>query len=470
MLVTILTSIAGVVAIVLIALGTMQNGLHILQLLLAARALRDEPPEPQSDLIWLHTSAHAPPISILAPAYNEAATVVESIRSLLSQRYPIFEIIVINDGSSDQTFEILKSAFQLRPSNRTCQNVLNHGLIRGVYVSTLHPNLHVIDKVNGGKADALNAGINYSHSAVFCSMDADSILEPDALLRAVQPFIADPERVIATGGTVRIANGCRIRGGRIAGYRLPRNPWALLQTVEYMRAFLMARLAWSRLESLTIISGAFGLFRRDAVVEAGGYTLGLVGEDMELVVRLHRFSRDRGRDYRIAFVPEPVCWTEAPETLQALSRQRRRWQRGSLETFAIHKSMLFNPKYGRVGAIGLGGILLVDVLGPLAEVAGYALIPALYLLGFLSIDYLLAFLAVSFVFGIAISVGSLVLEEQQLRRVTHTRDLALLTVAAILENFGYRQLNSIWRLAGWWEWKRGGRTWGEMHRKGFSAI
>jgi cellulose synthase/poly-beta-1,6-N-acetylglucosamine synthase-like glycosyltransferase len=251
---------------------------------------------------------------------------------------------------------------------------------------------------------------------------------------------------------------------------LPDNPLALLQTVEYMRAFLMARLAWSRLETLTIISGAFGLFRRDAVVEAGGYTRGLVGEDMELVVRLHRFSRDAGRDYRIAFVPEPVCWTEAPETLQALSRQRRRWQRGSLETFAIHKAMLCNPRYGRVGTVGLGGMLLIDVLGPLAEIAGYALIPGFYLLGVLSIDYLLAFLAVSFVFGVAISVGSLVLEEQQLRRATHARDLAILTAAAVLENFGYRQLNSVWRLIGWWEWMRGGHAWGEMRRKGFSSA
>ena len=212
------------------------------------------------------------------------------------------------------------------------------------------------------------------------------------------------------------------------------------------------------------------MFKRNAVLEAGGYTRGLVGEDMEMVVRLHRYHREQKRDYRIAFVPEPVCWTEAPETLQALSRQRRRWQRGSLETFAMHRAMLFNPRFGRVGVLGLGGMLLVDVLGPMAEIAGYLLIPLFYLLGALSTDFLLAFLAVGFVFGIAISVGSLVLEEQQLRRATRTRDLLILTCAAILENFGYRQLNSIWRLVGSWDWARGDQGWGEMRRKGFART
>ena len=465
-----LSEIAKIVAFALIAVSAMQNALQVLQLLLAARALHDDPPELQSDLIWQRSADDAPQISILAPAYNEAETIVDSVRSLLSQRYPAFEIIVINDGSTDRTLDALKRAFSLEPVHRDCEHALEHALVRSTFATRLHPNLLVIDKQNGGKADALNAGLNHACNAIFCSMDADSILEPDALLRAVQPFVADPERVIAAGGTVRIANGCRVRGGRVTEYRLPRNPLALLQTIEYMRAFLMARLAWSRVDALTIISGAFGLFKRNAVLEAGGYTRGLVGEDMEMVVRLHRYHREQKRDYRIAFVPEPVCWTEAPETLQALSRQRRRWQRGSLETFAMHRAMLFNPRFGRVGVLGLGGMLLVDVLGPMAEIAGYLLIPLFYLLGALSTDFLLAFLAVGFVFGIAISVGSLVLEEQQLRRATRTRDLLILTCAAILENFGYRQLNSIWRLVGSWDWARGGQGWGEMRRKGFART
>ncbi len=461
---------ATAVASALLVVGAMQCALHIVQLLLAARALREAPPEPQSDLIWRRSADEAPPISILAPAYNEAETIVDSVRSLLSQRYPAFDVIVINDGSSDATLKELTRAFALEPSRRESEGILGHAPVRSAYGSAQHPNLLVIDKENGGKADALNSGLNYTRNAIFCSVDADSMLEPDALLRVVQPFVADPERVVAAGGTVRIANGCRVRCGRVAEYRLPRNPLALMQTIEYMRAFLMARLAWSRVDALTIISGAFGLFRRSAVIDAGGYTRGLVGEDMELVVRLHRFHREQGRDYRVAFVPEPVCWTEAPESLQALSRQRRRWQRGSLETFAAHRAMLFNPRYGRVGVLGLGGMLLVDVLGPAAEVVGYLLVPLLCFVGALSIDFLLAFLAVSFVFGVAISVGSLVLEEQQLRRANRTKDLLTLTCAAVLENFGYRQLNSVWRLIGCWEWARGGRGWGEMQRKGFARA
>lgn len=459
---------AGILVISLITIGAAQNLLHVLQLVLAARALKDAPPEPTSGPLWRRSAELVPPISILAPAYNEAETIVESVRSLLAQQYPQFEIIVINDGSTDATLKELQAAFKLAPTQRDCEGALSYAKVRGVFAAEMHPNLLVIDKLNGGKADALNAGLDHARHPIFCSMDADSILEPDALFRAVQPFVADPERVVASGGTVRIVNGCAVRGGRVGEYRIPANPLALLQTVEYMRAFLMARLAWSRIGALTIISGAFGLFRRSVVVEFGGYAHGLVGEDMELVVRLHRLHRERKRDYRIAFVPEPVCWTEAPETIRALSRQRRRWQRGSLETFALHRKMLLNPRYGRVGVLGFASILLIDVLGPIAEIAGYLLVPAFWLLGILSVEYLLAFLAVSFVFGIAISVGSLVLEEQQLQRVTRTSELIALTIAAVLENFGYRQLNSIWRVLGCWDWMSGARAWGEMKRKGFS--
>jgi cellulose synthase/poly-beta-1,6-N-acetylglucosamine synthase-like glycosyltransferase len=293
------------------------------------------------------------------------------------------------------------------------------------------------------------------------------VLEPDALIRAVQPFVEDPQQVVAAGGTVRIANGCLIRDGRVAKVGVPRNFWARLQTIEYLRAFLLARLAWSRIGALTIVSGAFGLFRRSVLIELGGYAHNTVGEDIELVVRLHRHFRERGRPYRIAFVPEPVCWTEAPETLRALSRQRSRWQRGALETFFKHKVMLVNPRYGRAGALGLGQILLFDVIGPIAELLGYVLLPLMWLLGILSIDYLFAFLAVTFALGVTVSVGALAVEEMELRRFPKAKDLLDLGLAALIENFGYRQLNSLWRLQGLWQWLRGVRAWGEMSRRGF---
>ncbi|HVN00744.1 MAG TPA: glycosyltransferase family 2 protein [Caulobacteraceae bacterium] len=463
--------VATIFAVFVILCGLAQNLVHLGQLVVAGAAMVRTPPEADSGSFWQRYAKAAPPIALLAPAYNEALTVAESVRSLLSIRYPEFEIIVINDGSTDETLQILIDTFSLELTrSRDYELVVSHRPIRGLYASKLHPRLLVIDKENGGKADALNAGLNLATAPVVCSMDADSLLEPDSLLRAVQPFLEDPQRVIAVGGTIRVANGCTIADGRIIRIGAPRNLLALMQTVEYLRAFLMARLAWSQIGALTIISGAFGLFRRSAVLEVGGYAQGTVGEDMELVVRLHRHFREARKPYTIAFVPEPVCWTEAPETLGMLARQRARWHRGSLETFDRHKEMAFNPRYGAVGVVGFGWIVLSDVLGPPTELMGYVLIPIWWSLGVLSTDYLLAFLAVTFAFGVALSVGALALEESELHRFPRARDLLILTGAAILENFGYRQLNQLWRLRGTLDWFRGATSWGEMTRKGFKGA
>ncbi len=464
----VLVGFAAAIALFVIGTGLLQNLIYLVQLGLAAAALIERPPSPQPGVLWRRYAEASPPIALLAPAFNEALTIAQSVRSLLSLQYPNFEVIVINDGSKDETLKVLIEAFDLRPIERHYDLGIDHQPIRALYGAAHQPRLIVVDKENGGKADALNAGINVSRAPIFCSMDADSLLEPDALLRAVQPFVEDPERTVAVGGTVRIANGCVIADGRVVEVRAPRNPLALLQTVEYLRAFLMARLAWSRINALTIISGAFGLFRRARVIEVGGYTHGTVGEDMELVVKLHRLMRDKGLPYRIAFVPEPVCWTEAPEDLRVLGRQRARWHRGALETFERHWTMMLNPRYGRVGVVGFGYILLVDVLGPIVELLGYVLIPAFWAMGLLSVEYLLAFLAVSFTFGVVISVGALALEESELRRFPKARDLVLLTVVAVLENFGYRQLNNLWRLRGVWQYLRRSQSWGAMTRKGFT--
>ncbi|HZV83375.1 MAG TPA: glycosyltransferase [Brevundimonas sp.] len=463
----VLVGFAAGIALFVIGTGLLQNFIYLIQLGLAAAALIERPSSPQPGVLWRRYAEASPPIALLAPAFNESLTVAQSIRSLLSLQYPNFEVIVINDGSNDDTLAVLIAAFDLRPIERHYDIAIAHQPIRGLYGAAHQPRLIVVDKENGGKADALNAGINVSRAPIFCSMDADSLLEPDALLRAVRPFVEDPERTVAVGGTVRIANGCVIADGRVVEVRAPRNPLALLQTVEYLRAFLMARLAWSRINALTIISGAFGLFRRARVIEVGGYTHGTVGEDMELVVKLHRLMRDKGLPYKIAFVPEPVCWTEAPEDLRMLGRQRSRWHRGALETFERHWTMMFNPRYGRVGVVGFGYIFLVDVLGPIVELLGYVLIPVFWGMGLLSIEYLLAFLAVSFTFGVVISVGSLALEESELRRFPRARDLVLLTFVAVLENFGYRQLNNLWRLRGVWQYLRRSQSWGAMTRKGF---
>lgn len=465
-----LGTIAEWVAIFVIATGLLQNAISLFQLGFAYHALRRRHVEPRSSALYGRLSEVAMPISLLAPAFNEEATIAESVRSLLSLQYPNFEVIVVNDGSKDRTLDVLVEAFELQPVSRAFESSVPHKPVRGIYGSSRHPRLLVVDKLNGGKADALNAGISVCRTPLFCAIDADSVLESDALLRIVQPFVEDPMNTIAAGGTIRIANGCKVRAGRVVGVGLPTRLLPLLQVMEYLRAFLMARLAWSELNALILISGAFGIFRRAEAVEVGGYTLGTVGEDLEIIIKLHRLMRERKRTYRIAFIPEPVCWTEAPETLAVLGRQRSRWQRGALETFFKHKDMLFNPRYGRIGTIGMGNMLLVDVLGPIVEVLGYLLVPAFWALGLLNVAYLVAFIAVTFTFGIAVSAGSLILEELELRRVTGPTGLMVLLAAAVVENFGYRQINNLWRIRGWWQFLRKSEAWGTMTRRGFATA
>jgi len=455
------------IAIVVIAAGLIQTAFYIVQLVFAGIALGKSPPIPKASILWNRFADEAPAIAVLAPAFNEEVTIVESVNSLLALQYPDFEVIVINDGSRDGTLQRLIDHYHLAPVERYHDCAVRHAAVRGLYASPRLPRLIVIDKENGGKSDALNAGINVARAPLFCSIDADSLLESDALLRAVRPFIDDPVRTLAVGGTIRIANGSRIRGGQVVDVGLPRNFLALVQIMEYLRAFLMARLALSAMQSLTVISGAFGLFQRRAAVDVGGYSHDTVGEDMELVVKLHRHSRETKRPCVISFIPEPVCWTEVPESLAVLARQRARWQRGALETFFRHKKMLFNPRYGRIGFLGFGHIAVVDVAGPLIEVLGYALIPLLWGLGLLSLDYLLAYVAITFTLGIFVSVATLILEEVELRRFSRARDLAVLTVVAVLENFGYRQLSNFWRIRGWWQFVRRKQGWGQMTRKGF---
>ena len=461
------TASAATIAWIVIATGLAQTVLYTVQLVFAGLSLAKRPPVSRSSLLWQRYGDRVPPIAVLAPAFNEEVTIVESVNSLLALHYPEVEVIVINDGSSDGTLERVISQFGLKPVDRYFDLTVSHAPIRGLYATPRIPALLVIDKENGGKSDALNAGMNVARSPLFCSIDADSVLESDALLRAVGPFVENPDEVVAVGGTIRLANGCTVESGRVTEVRLPRNFLALVQIVEYLRAFLMARLALSRMQALTVISGAFGLFRRRIALEVGGYSHGTVGEDMELVVKLHRHMRDGQKPYRIEFISDPVCWTEAPEDVRVLGRQRARWQRGSLETFAKHRDMLFNPRYGRIGFLGFGQILIVDVMGPVIELVGYVLVPLLWAAGLLSIDYLLAYLAITFTFGIFVSVATLILEEVELRRFARASDLAILTVVAIAENFGYRQLSNFWRLRGLWQFLRKQQGWGQMTRRGF---
>lgn len=411
-----------------------------------------------------------PGISVLLPAYNEEAGIVESVRSLLSLHYPLHEIVVVNDGSTDATLERLREAFELVPAVRAMRTAIPTAAVRGSYLSVRHPELCVIDKANGGKADALNAGASAARYPYVCAVDADALIEEDALLDLARPILDDPDRVVATGGIVRIANGCTVDHGRVVDVRLPRSRLATIQVVEYFRAFLVGRTGLSSLNSLLIISGAFGLFRRDLVEEVGGWWTSTVAEDIELVLRLHRHMLERGEPYTIAFVPDPVCWTEAPEDLGSLSRQRRRWHRGLAESLWRHRRAIGNRRYGVIGLFALPYFVAFELVAPLVELAGLPATIVWWSLGRLSGAFLLAFALVAFLLGILLSLTAVTLEEFNFRRHTRGREVARMLWWAVWENLGYRQLTAVWRLRGLWEALRRKRGWGAQSRRGFATA
>ena len=424
-------------------------------------------PSIRSEDLWSRAHDLALPVSVIAPAYNEQLSVVDSVTALLALQYPDHEVILVNDGSSDGTLQCLIDAFGLAPVSRSQVDVLQRTQIRGVYGSPAHPKLLVVDKENGRKADAVNAGIGFAQRPLVCVIDADSIIEPDGLLRATEPFMSDDGRLIAVGGAVRVVNGSNVRGGHITQIGLSPNWLPRFQVVEYLRAFLTARVANAEMSMLLLISGAFGVFRRSVLVQIGGYRHDTVGEDLEIVTRLHRHMRDQGVEYEIGFIPEVVCWTEVPEKASGLRNQRSRWQQGAIETIVKHRRMLFNPAYGRIGMIAMPLLLLEDVLGPPLELLGYLTIPIGFLLGIISPQIFIAFMCLTLVFGTAISVGTLVLEEKQLKRTPSTANLASIALAALLENFGYRQMNLVFRLRGIRSYLKREVGWAGVERRGF---
>ena len=411
-----------------------------------------------------------PPISMVVPAYNEALTIVGSVRSILQLRYSDYEIIVVNDGSKDDTLGALAAAFELAPFPQAYHLRLESQPVRVVYRSAKHPNLVVIDKDKGGKADAINAGINASRYPLFCCIDADSILDHDSLLRVVQPFIDDP-RTVACGGTVRLVNGGEVKQGRLLRAGLPASWLARFQIVEYLRGFLFGRMGWSRPNGLLIISGAFGLMHKDSVIECGGYRHQTIGEDMELIVRMHRLLQRRGRSYRISYVPEPVCWTEAPEDWATLRNQRVRWQRGLCESLWLNRGLLLSWPPNTAGWLAYPYFVLFEWAAPMVEFLGYLLLAWLLLTQGLHAGTALLFLLAALCFGVLLSTLALMLEELSFHVYPRRRDLLALFAVAVLENFGYRQINVWWRLTGTWQWLRGKQGgWGAMQRKGFAEA
>jgi len=404
-------------------------------------------------------------ISIISPAYNEEVNIINSVEALLQLQYRGFEVVVVNDGSTDSTLEKLKDHFRLYESEIELHSDLPHEEIVKSYRSNRYDNLIVIDKVNGGKGDALNCGINASANDLFCSIDADSLLEQDVLQQMLQAFVLD-DRLVAAGGIVRVANGCEIADYQIKKIGIPKRFLARIQTVEYLRSFLFGRIGWDYFKSLIIISGAFGIFDRNAVIRAGGYARDSVGEDMELVVRLHRFFREQDEEYRIRFLPEPVCWTEVPENWNDLATQRNRWQRGLVDSIWRHKAMFFNKKYGRMGLTTIPYFTLVELVGPVIEMMGY--IYFIFVIIFMGIfePFVLLFITVAILLGFLLSVSSLICEEATFRRYGSLKNTLILTLYASLENLGYRQIHAWWRFVGLIDYIRGKKSWGKIKRLG----
>ncbi|MBC9821659.1 glycosyltransferase family 2 protein [Terrabacter sp. MAHUQ-38] len=412
----------------------------------------------------------APGVSLLVPAYNEEAGIVTAVKSFLTLRYPRHEVVVIDDGSTDATFARLEEAFDLVPVPRELpREIPVRARVLGVFVPRDgRTRLVVVRKENSGKTEALNLGINAASEPLVAMLDGDSILEPDGLLHVTRPFADDPTRMVATGGAIRPVNGSRVLSGRIVRVEMPQTWLPRIQLVEYLRAFLLGRTGWSRLGGLILISGAFGLFRRDVVVEVGGLDPGTIGEDFELVMRIHKRLRDEGRDYRIEFVPEPVSWTEVPVTARVLRNQRRRWQRGLWETLWAYRAMLFRPRYGRIGWVALPYYWLFELIAPLLELLGIIIVPLGLLLGVVDVPFAVLFLVLAYGYAVLVTLAAMVVDEWAFHKHDRWRAIWQTVASSVLENFGYRQATVWWRLEGMWaSLRRKKHVWGVMTRTGF---
>ncbi|MGD9905133.1 MAG: glycosyltransferase [Vicinamibacterales bacterium] len=412
------------------------------------------------------TSSAVPRVSVLVPAYNEAVTIVDSVRSLLTLQYPYYEVVLVNDGSSDDTMARLMAAYDLYEVPPAVMRRLRTERVRAYYRSRTWSKLLVVDKNNGGKADSLNVGLDAARFPYVLACDADTLIEPDALLRLARPFLFD-QKIAAVGGTIRVVNSCRVENGRVVDARVDSRWLAGIQTVEYLRAFLFGRLGWNLLGGNLIVSGAFGLFRRDYLTEILGYATSTVTEDFELIVRLQRHLHEQAIPGKVVFIPDPVAWTEVPTSLTVLGRQRERWHRGLIATMVAHRRVLFNRHYGATGLIAMPYFLIAELLAPVVEAAGLVITVACTATGLLAPSYATAFFAAAYLFGTLLSLAAILMEEVSFKRYRRPADTLRLVWFAFIEPFGYRQVTVWFRLKAFVRYLRGDHTWGRMLREGF---
>ncbi len=398
------------------------------------------------DLNQLLSSDSAPPIAIIMPLYNEKKMILSSVRAALDVNYRHIDIIVVNDGSTDDTLEILRQNYQLIEVPHAFARTLQTEPVKGYYKSLTHSNLLVIDKVNGGREDSLNAGLN-ACLAPFCLLiDGDSLVEPDICQRMMRPFLSQPD-TIAIGGTLRLSNGCVIREGKVAEVHLPHSFWALMQVIDYMRTFLFGRIGWSRLGGQYLISGGFGLYKKEALLEAGGFHKVLAG-DLDLTLRLHATKKEKKEPYFIDYITDALVWTDVPSTYAALRKQRERWQRSIVDVCWSLKYLLFNPKYGRVGFIHMPYLVFGELGGAFVEGFGYCYIIFAAIAGILNTDFIVFFILLAWGFALALTLFSLLMDMLSFRKTRSFKDTLKILGISLIENIGYRQLNVLWRIEG----------------------
>ena len=411
-----------------------------------------------------------PPVSVIVPAYNEQAVIVDSVEALLDLDYPTHEVVVVNDASTDGTLDELDETFDLYPVPPAFPAVLDTAPVRGYHRSRTDPRLLVVDKAEGecgGKAGAMNVGLNACRYPYCVTVDADTVVQPSALRRMARSFLLSEERVVGTGGSIRVANGVRFDGGTPDEPSVPGNLVAGLQVPEYFRAFLFGRLGWNRMGGNLLISGAFGLYDKSLLMEVGGFEETSITEDLELTVSMHRLMRERGEPYSLPFVPDPVAWTEVPESLEVLGNQRERWHRGLLASLFRHIRMFGNPRYGLAGLVAFPYYALGEMMAPVMEVVGLAVVGAGLWLDVLSPTYALLFFGLAYGYQMLLTVASVWLEQLTFRVYSSVKEYVKLLLLAVVETFGYRQLTTWWRLRAFGAFLRDVGGWGEMVRTGF---
>jgi cellulose synthase/poly-beta-1,6-N-acetylglucosamine synthase-like glycosyltransferase len=414
------------------------------------------------------SSHRVPPVSIIIPAYNEEQGIVEAVRSMAIVGYPRLEIVITNDGSTDGTLRRLLEAFDMEKVRIPYRPDIKTKPVRAIYRTHSPIRITVIDKENGGRADALNAGINAARYPYALCTDADVILDANCLIRSMRHVVEDRERTIGVGGNIRPLNGCRLELGHLVEATVPKRMIPRMQVLEYLRTFVTSRPAWSDMDALPLVSGAFGVWKRSAMIDVGGFAAGHMGEDMDLTMRLHRYHLDRGIPYRIVYEPSAVIWTEVPETAAVLRRQRIRWHRGLMTVVSDFKKLTFRPRYKTIGMVTWPGMVLFEYLAPIVEFTGWFLIPAAWFFGALEIPLLIAFLLLAYGVGVINSMLAILLDES-FGYYNSPKDIARLVIMALVENLGFRQRTVVWRIRALF----GGnatKTWGNMERRGVANL